>query len=214
MSGRWGRLAPVTAIVSVALIVAAFIVGGEPPDADAPVAEVVSYYEANDTDVGVGSVLLALGAAFFAFFAAMLVGKLGRAEAQSYALPAGVLAGGVLVSTGILIFAGIGFTLADLADDLEPAAVQALHALSEDMFLPVAAGTVVLSWSLALAILRHGGLPRWLGWVALVIAIASVTPAGFFAFLALGVWALLASAVMLAQPESNAGPTTPGATTP
>lgn len=45
----------------------------------------------------------------------------------------------------------------------------------------------------------------------IVIAVAAVTPAGFFAFLAMGIWALVASAVMLSRPEaeSSATPTSP-----
>ncbi len=199
----WNRIAPVTGIVSIALIIAAFIIGGEPPDADAPAREVVSYYAENDTDTEVGSLLLALGAALFLFFIVTLAGWLRRAEARVSALSMGVLAGGALVSVGMLIFAGIGLTLGDVGADLDPPATQALHALSEDFFFPVAGGTVVLSWSLGLAILRNGGLPKWLGWVAIVIAVASVTPAGFFAFLALGIWAVIASAVMLARPEAS-----------
>ena len=199
MSGRWERIAPVTGILAIALIVAAFIVGGETPDADGPVGEIVSYYESHETDVGVASLLLALGGTFFAFFTAVLFDRLRRSEGQGSALPAGLLVGGALMSVGILIFAGLGLTLSDLGGDLEPAAVQALNALSEDLFFPVAGGTVVLSWCAALAILRNGGLPRWLGWIVLVIAVASLTPAGFFAFLAIGVWAVLASVVMLSS---------------
>ncbi len=203
MPGRWDRIAPVTGLVAIVLAILAFIVGGETPDADASAREAVAFYTDNETETGVGSLLLALSAAFYAFFVAALVGRLRRLGAQGDALSGGTLIGGVLVATGMLIFAGIGLTLSDVGGDLEPAAVQALNALNSDFWFPVAAGTVVLSWSLALTILRTGGLPRWLGWVALVIAIASVTPAGFFAFLALGIWVAVASAVMLARPEGT-----------
>ena len=71
----------------------------------------------------------------------------------------------------------------------------ALNALNSDLFFPVAVGTAVFNLGLALAILRHGGLPRPLGWLALLVGIAGLTPAGFFAFLATGivvVWASIA----------------------
>jgi hypothetical protein len=204
MAGRWDRLAPVTGIVAVVLSVVAFIVGGETPDADASAREAVSYYTSNDTEIGIASTLLALGAAFYAFFVAVLVGRLRRAG-QADALSAGTLIGGALMTTGMLIFAGIGLTLSDVGGDLDPAAVQTLNALNSDFFFPVAGGTVVLSWCLALTVLKTGGLPRPLGWVGLVIAIASVTPAGFFAFLALGLWAGVSSLVMLMQPETPLG---------
>lgn len=204
MSAGWDKRAPIVGIVAIVLIVAAFIVGGEPPSADDPIGEVVSYYKENDTETGVGSLLLALGASFFVFFIAVLTGALRRPDRPGSALPAGVLAGGIITSTGMLIFAGLGLTLSDLSDDLEPAAVQAIHGLNENLWFPVAGGTVVLSWSLALAILKGAALPRWLGWFALVIAVASVTPAGFFAFLAIGLWILIASVVMLTSTNRDA----------
>jgi hypothetical protein len=74
----------------------------------------------------------------------------------------------------------------------------ALNALNSDLFFPVAVGTVAFNLGLALAVLRHGGLPRPLGWLALVLGIAGVLgPVGFFAFIATGivvVWASIAMA--------------------
>ena len=74
------------------------------------------------------------------------------------------------------------------------------------MFFTLAVGTAVFNLALGLAVLRHGGLPRPLGWVALVIGIVSVTPLGFFGFLATGiviVWASIALVIDVSgQPES------------
>lgn len=51
--------------------------------------------------------------------------------------------------------------------------------------------------------LRHGVLPKWLGWVSLVMAILSVTPVGFFVFLSLAVWIPLVG-ILLALRERAA----------
>ena len=48
-----------------------------------------------------------------------------------------------------------------------------------------------------ISIVRHGALPRWLGWVAIVLGVASATPAFFIAFLLAAIWILIVS-VMLA----------------
>jgi len=56
--------------------------------------------------------------------------------------------------------------------------------------------------------IRHGGLPKWLGWVGIVIGIAVFTPAGFFGFLAGGLWVLIAS-LLLTRARSAAGPALP-----
>jgi len=54
---------------------------------------------------------------------------------------------------------------------------------------------------------RHGGLPRWLGLIGVVLGIAAFTPAGFIAFLAGGLWILIASVLLtLARHSARAAP--------
>ena len=81
-----------------------------------------------------------------------------------------------MIVVGASIFAGIGFTLGDAADDLPASAVLTFNALKNDLFFPLAVGTAVFNLGLALAVLRHGALPRALGWLALVIGIVGLTP--------------------------------------
>ena len=73
------------------------------------------------------------------------------------------------------------------------------------MFFTVAVGTAVFNLALGLAVLRHGGLPRPLGWVALVIGIFGLTPLGFFAFLATGIVIVWASVVLAMEARTAAG---------
>ena len=202
--GSWTRLAPLTGIVAVILIVVSFILGGEPPATDDPIEEIVDFYVDDDDKIMGASALLAIGAVFFTFFFTAVAGRLRRAEANPSALSIGVVAGAAMAAIGLLIFAGIGFTAAEGAEDFEPAALQTLNAMNLNLFFPVAGGTAVLAWMLGLAVLRNGGLPRWLGWFAIVIGVVAVTPAGFVAFGALGLWILIASVVMLMQPEAEA----------
>jgi hypothetical protein len=66
---------------------------------------------------------------------------------------------------------------------------------------------VVFYFSTALAILSTGALPRWLGWVTLVIAVISpIYFGGFIAFLALAPWTLVASILLLMGSPGGAGP--------
>jgi hypothetical protein len=139
------------------------------------------------------------------FFLGSLRRALRAAAGDEGGLSTVALLGGVVMAVGASIFAGIGFTLGDAADELPPAAILTLNALNSDMFFTVAVGTAVFNLALGLAVLRHGGLPRALGWVALVIGIAGLTPLGFFAFLATGiviVWASLALAMKADTAES------------
>jgi hypothetical protein len=195
-------------IVFVVFVVLAFIVGGETPDVDDTPQKIVSFYTDNDSDQQFAAALLALGCVAFLFFLGALRRALRAVAGDEGGLSTVALLGGLVIAIGASIFAGIGFTLGDGADDLPVEALVTLNALNSDMFFTVAVGTAVFNLALGLAVLRHGGLPRWLGWLALVVGIVGLTPAGFFAFLATGIVVIVASVVLMQQaaaPESQPG---------
>jgi hypothetical protein len=215
MSGGWAQRAPLTGIVAVAFIVVAFVVGGETPDFDASTKDVLDFYNGDQTNQVIASIALLYGSLFLVFFAATLRSALRKAESLSNL----ILIGGALMALGAVIFAGLSFTLADLAnsdhlDRIDPGTLQSLNALNSDFFFPLVIGTSVFLLSAALAVLNTDVLPRWMGWVALVLGIAAVTPAGFFAFLASGLWIIVASVLLLqkggtAAPVEGVGGTAP-----
>ena len=198
-------IGPLTGILFVVLVIVAFAVGGETPDVDDSARKVVDFYVDNDSQQQIASGLLALGCVALLFFLGSLRTALRAAAGDEGGLSTVVLVGGVMIVVGVSIFAGIGFTLGDAADDLPASATMALNALNSDLFFPVAVGTAVFNLGLALSILRHGGLPRPLGWLALLVGIAGLTPAGFFAFLATGivvVWASIALTMRVTATDS------------
>ena len=198
---------PLTGILFVVLVIVAFLVSGETPATDDSPREIVDFYLDNDDSQAAASAVLALGCVALIFFLGTLRRSLRAAAGDDGGLSTVVLLGGVVLAVGASIFAGIGFTLGDAADELPPSAILTLNALNSDMFFTVAVGTAVFNLALALAVLRHGGLPRPLGWVALVIGIAGLTPLGFFAFLATGIVIVWASVALLMKPETGAGST-------
>jgi hypothetical protein len=44
--------------------------------------------------------------------------------------------------------------------------------------------------------LRSRVFPGWLSWIAIVLGVAALTPAGFFAFLAFGLWVITVSVIL------------------
>jgi hypothetical protein len=192
------QLLPLSGVASVLLIVVSFIVVGEPPDLDAPPAEVVSFYTENDSSLQWGAALLALGAFFFLLFSTTIASLL-----RSDPLRGGVAAnfsqgGGIVFAVGATIFAGLAFTAGDAVDDVGPATLQTLHVLEMDMFFTVAVGTAAFLLGSGVGALKARALPSWLAWAAIVIGVIAITPLGFFGFIALGIWTLIAS-IMLAM---------------
>jgi hypothetical protein len=201
---RWPSWAPLIGIAFVAVVVAAFAVGGETPDVNDSPQKILDFYNDNDSSQQFAAALLAWGSVLLLFFLGVLRTTLADAEGGSPRLSAVAFAGGIVLSLGILSFAGFTFALGDAADHLSPVAAQALNTLNSDFFFPVAAGTGTLMLATGICSVRTGALPAWLGWLAILIGIAALTPAGFFGFLAFGIWTIIASIVMWRAAEPTA----------
>ena len=196
MSDRWSLRAPLTGVVFVVLLVIAFAVTGGSPDVKAGGAKVISYYKAHSGSERAGAILGAIAAVFWLFFAGSLRDHLRRFGASD-GLAATAFGGAVLFAVGDAIFSALGFTLSDSPGSLDPAAAQALNVLGNDLFFPLAVGNGVFLLANGLAIVRGKVLPAWLGWAAIVLGVLAVSPAGFVAFVGLGIWTLIAAGFML-----------------
>jgi hypothetical protein len=203
-SARQGRttggrewLAPLSGIVFFVLAVVGFLLAGEPPDVSEDSArELVDHYSDNKDSVMVGSAIVTIGATFLVLFFGYLRKVLRAAEGEGGVLSLVAFAGAVIFAIGVAVDSTISFALAETADDIDPTAVQALSALWENDFLPFALGVQVMLLATGLSVILHGALPKWLGWVALLLAVIAVTPVGFIAFLATGLWVLVVSVLL------------------
>jgi hypothetical protein len=204
-------LAPLTGVAFVVLVVLSFIIVGEPPSADEPVDEIVDHYVDNKDSIQIGSFLQAIAGTLLIFFFAHVRKVLHAAEGEGGRLSLLAVIGASIIALAAAIDGTISFAIAEAADDIEPASVQTLQALWDNDFVPFALGAQVLWFAVGLSIVRHGALPKWLGWVAIVFGVASLTPAGFFAFLAGIVWILVVSIMLTQRARAGGGS---GATAP
>jgi hypothetical protein len=202
------RLAPLTGLAFVALFIASFIVGGETPDVNDSVDTVVNYWRDNDTEAQFSAALLMWGSVFAIWFGASVRTALRRVEGEPGRLSALAFAGWVVFAVGALSFAGFTFAAADVADESNVAgeAVQALSILSSDFFTVLSAGLAVAMLAAGAATLRFGGLPRWLGYIALLIGITAVTPVGFFSFMVAGLWVIVVAVLLYRQGAAAPAP--------
>jgi len=202
---RTERIGALTGVAFVVVAIIAGIIGGEPPDADSPVQEIVDHYSDNETSIQVGAFVGAAAMVLLVFFGAYLRSVFSAAEGRGGMLSALTLVGTAIIAVGFAIDITISIALTEAVDDIEPAAVQALQALWDNDFVPIALGILVFLIATGLSILRYGALPKWLGWVALVLAVVGFTPIGFIAFLGTGIWIAIVS-VMLAVRAQPAAP--------
>jgi hypothetical protein len=201
----WERLAPLTGLIFVAIAVAVFAIGGSTPGDHASVAKVTTFYGKHHDKHMALSFILALSIPFLLFFVSTLRHELRRAGGTGQLANAS-FAGGVLAAVGFGVLAFVHYALADAADSAKTiSTVQVLNVLDNTDFIPVADGMGVLVLGAGMSAVRHGGLARWLGWAGVVIGVLTFTPAGFFAFLASGLWIAIAS-ILLVRARQSAAP--------
>lgn len=199
------RIAALTGVAFMICLIASFAIGGEPPSQDDSVQEIVDFYaDQSDGTVYASAALSVLAIIALVFFGGYLR-KLFRATAgPGHMLPSIVLAGAVIIGVGAASDTTLYLSMHEAVDDIDPIAMQALNALWNNDFIPMAAGGMIFSLASGLAILRYGALPKWLGWVAIVLAVATLTPIGFVGFAGTGLWILVVSILLAVRDQEPA----------
>jgi hypothetical protein len=209
---RKDLLLPLTGVAFIVLAIVGFIVGGEPPDADEPVQEIVDFYVDDRDSIFVGVYLLALAMGVCSFFANHL-----RTVFHGTRASATILVGAAIAAVGGAIDGTLLIAMAEAADnEVPPESIQTLQAFWDNDYLPFAIGITVFLISIGVSILRTAVLPRWLGWVTLAVALVSVIPlVGFFAFpltglliLVLSIWLTMIARRAAAPPPAAPPPPT------
>jgi len=216
MLDRWGRWVSLTGVLFTVLLVVGFFSGSETPEPSAGAAKTFAYYATHISSTETSAIVLAFGALVLVLWAAALTSYIRRTpSARGPELL--VLPGAVLFAAGGLTLSGLEFGTAHNLHYLTAETVRTLNILSDLLFLPLIAGGFLFGIGAGLAILRGADLPRWLGWLAIVIGIAAIVPpASFPALLAFGIWSLVASILVyirLGAPESSAPPRVPAPAT-
>jgi hypothetical protein len=166
------------AAVVLGVIVGILIGGGE--DATKKTAQEVStYYQDHDTKHGIAVVLMILVAILTIYFAGWLRRLLRDAEGPEGILSAVAFGGAIVFSAGLSVAASVHLALVDLADDINPVALQAINGIDYDMFafFPVGLSTLVLATGISAV--RHDALPKWFARTGLVLGVLGYTPVFF-----------------------------------
>ena len=185
-----------TGALFVVLLVAGFIVGGDTPDGDSAAPKVVSYYKDNEGKNVAAIILIALSTVPLLFFASTLSERVRATGSGRSVIPNFVLIAGVLTAAGLLGAAVIHVALTDLADEIRPAAAQALNALDNDSWIAFAPPAAMFVLGGSLAAIRSTLLPTWLGWVGVVLFVTQFTPVGFFSAMLALVWIIVVSILL------------------
>lgn len=202
-SKEW--LVPLTGVGFVVVLIVGFLVGGEPKSADEPVNEIVDYYVDNKSSIQAASFLGAAAGLLLIVFGAYLRKVLRAAAGPGEMLSLVAFIGLVLVAIGIAIDVTISLALAEAADDVEPVAVQALQALWDNDFIPGALGVLCFLLGTGISVVQTGVLPKWIGWLMLLLVVVGLTPIGFVSAIAAAILVLVISILLTVRARSVPG---------
>ena len=200
MNGRLPTLAgPVFAIV----FLVAVALEGNVPNEKSSGAKVISYFNDHDTSTLSG----AFGGPVLALLLLLFFSQL-RAVARASALGAGpgptVMIGGAVVwATGLLNGSWLDLAVVASAKHHQEGVAQTLNVLIAADWVPFIAGIAITLVGAGMTVLSTAVLPRWMGWVALVVGIIALAgPGGFLGFFLSPLWVLVAG-IMLMRTETE-----------
>jgi hypothetical protein len=152
------------------------------PARDAGTGDIVSFYENTSTEILIGGTMSIISVAFLVWFGAVLHEHLRAAEgSRRSGMPLVAFAGAVLTAAVGLGAETINMAGALSADDgqLTGDTAQIYFDVSYALGAPAAGVAIAMvATPTALIALRTGRLvPRWAAWLALLVAIAMLTPA-------------------------------------
>jgi hypothetical protein len=192
-------LAALAGVAFVVLWFSAFALGIEVGASD---REILDHYadSGNRAKEAVAFFLIAAAALAFVLFAGALRSLIREAEQETGMLAAVAWAGGTacaaLLLAGNAVSRATAFAAMDDEFELDPNT----RRLFEDAgLLLLASGTlaaILLVGAVSLAALRHGLLPRWLGWAGFPAAALLPLAIAFVGFLVLALWVIAVSAAL------------------
>ena len=192
------RFGPLSGAASMILgFVGWMAVAGMPPEvATSSTAEVVDFWtDLGDTGRWAGWLVL-LGVILMALFGAWLGSAMRDRGATVLATTAGI--GAFFIAIGSSIDGSITLTLGDAAASLPAESVVAISAITEYLFIPYAAGLVLLMVSLGASAKQTGLIPSWLAVAGYVLAVVALIPheVAFIGVMLSMLWLLVTSIVL------------------
>jgi hypothetical protein len=202
MNGSKAWLVPLTGVAFLVVAIISFIIGGEPKDAGHPAQEIAQWYIDNKDEVVIGAFVGVGAMVLLVFFGAYLRNVLRAAAGGDDTLSLVSFIGLVLVALGFAIDTTILIALAERADDIDPTAVQSLQALWDNDFVPIALGVLLFLWATGISVVRTGALPKWLGWIMILLGVLALTPIGFVSFIGSAVLIVVISIMLSLRARS------------
>lgn len=192
-SARWETLAGALAVL--AWLIAVLIVEGTGDTGDESAADLLAYFQDDQASLYTGGLIFFVGSALMIWFGGVLRSVIAAAGLDRLASIVQGSAVALAVTSMALIAPQLGaaFGAGDSDTPLSEEAAQALWYAGDGFVAASSVAAASLAAAVGLSILRGGILPRWLGWLSLLIGLALIVPFVHWAalFFAFPIWVLL-----------------------
>jgi hypothetical protein len=200
MASKW---APLSGIAFLALVIGGGVYGGEPPSEQGlkSAEELAAAYASQGDKLSIAIFVMGLGLVFLLYFGSVLKTALDTGTAETSCLSRVAFAGVIVFVAGAATDFTLVVSMVEAAKNkVDPVAIEALSAYFSNDWVPFAIGILALTSASAISILKFGGAPKWLGWLAaLVTVVGLIPPFGWAAFPGAGIWVLAASVALTLQ---------------
>ena len=199
---RWA----LSGVVFFVLYVVGFIIlGGGSPSEDSKIEKVMSYFRDNRGKSLAAVVAVAIAAVSMVMFASYVRQALRRTGGDDVASSV-VLGGGVVVAAGLLFMAAVRFALVSAVHSSQNDVARVLNVLDNNDFFVLVGGLATLFLGTGIALLGRRLLPRWLGWVSVVLGVVTLAgPLGMLSFFLAPLWVLIVSIMLSRTDDSTPG---------
>jgi hypothetical protein len=188
----------------VLFAVVIFALESSTPGEKASITEVTDYYNAHQGRITLAALLSPVASALLILFVSDLRNRAREGGAGGVGLSV-LMSGGILWASGLLFGSVFDLALVGASDHGQGQIAQtAKNVLSNDAWIPFIAGIAITLLGAGLTVFGSGMLPRWLGWVALVVGVVSFAgPGGFLGFFVGPLWLLVAGVLLSRQPATT-----------
>jgi hypothetical protein len=214
MKSNWERWSMLSGALAVPFWLAGIIIfSAKAKGSEGP--KILASYHQHSDGILLGGFLWSLGIILFIWFLGSLRSHYLAAEGGSGRLTSLAFSGGVVAATLGLLIPGPDAAGALEKKHLDASAASALHELPDAFFIGAEYVLAVLFFASAILALRYAALPKWLGWLSLLIGIVLlIGPIGWAALIfATPVWTLIVSFLLYMRAEQPSGIGQPAVTT-
>lgn len=175
MEQKLYRYGPLGAILGIILVFVSFAVHGRWASTEESAQEIADLYVQNQDRVFMGSWVAILGALCMLVFGMCMSQRVRDTGQQLLGM---LVAGATLIAvTGLAVDSALRAGLSIQADNMSPESMKTMHAIWDAFFWPMHAGMATLAFTIGLAALSSGLLPKWLGWIGVGALFMAMIPA-------------------------------------